>query len=231
VVSITPRLCFTPGKRTLGTHWTWSWVGPRAGLDAETRRKILCLCRGSNPPVVQSVVRHYTAWATAAHWNVMEFSYQFRARTETFHFCQIMLVFWVVTPCRLEGRYQHFGGMYCLHLQGRRWYLPTSTHGVTTQKTNIGILPTCDNRLGQAARHRTAICGSCLCWETESVTSVGCFSASRGKFRIRVPPDWATILPLRFFRTYHSRVILTSNWALTCAVCSMHIANTVQYRV
>jgi hypothetical protein len=24
-------------------------VGPKAGLDAETRRKILCLCRGSNP--------------------------------------------------------------------------------------------------------------------------------------------------------------------------------------
>jgi hypothetical protein len=25
------------------------WVDPRAGLDAETRRKILCLCRESNP--------------------------------------------------------------------------------------------------------------------------------------------------------------------------------------
>jgi hypothetical protein len=24
-------------------------VGPRAGLDAEARGKILCLCRGSNP--------------------------------------------------------------------------------------------------------------------------------------------------------------------------------------
>jgi hypothetical protein len=24
-------------------------VGPRASLDAEARRKILCLCRGSNP--------------------------------------------------------------------------------------------------------------------------------------------------------------------------------------
>jgi hypothetical protein len=40
-------------------------VGPRAGLDTEVRWKILCPCRGSNPdrPVVQPVVRHYTAWA------------------------------------------------------------------------------------------------------------------------------------------------------------------------
>jgi hypothetical protein len=30
-------------------HWIGGWVGPRAGLDAETRRKILCLSRGSNP--------------------------------------------------------------------------------------------------------------------------------------------------------------------------------------
>jgi hypothetical protein len=38
-------------------------VGPRAGLDKEARGKILCPRRGSNPdrPVVQPVVRHYTA--------------------------------------------------------------------------------------------------------------------------------------------------------------------------
>jgi hypothetical protein len=43
-------------------------VGPRAGLDTEARGKILCPCRGSNPdrPVVQPVVRHYTAWANPA---------------------------------------------------------------------------------------------------------------------------------------------------------------------
>jgi hypothetical protein len=32
VVSSTPRLQFTPGKRP-GTHCTGGWVGPRAGLD------------------------------------------------------------------------------------------------------------------------------------------------------------------------------------------------------
>jgi hypothetical protein len=44
VVSITPRPHITPG-----THCTGGWVGPRAGLDAEARGKILCLCRGTNP--------------------------------------------------------------------------------------------------------------------------------------------------------------------------------------
>jgi hypothetical protein len=38
-----------PGERTPGTHWIGHWVGPRAGLDAGTIRKILCPCRGSNP--------------------------------------------------------------------------------------------------------------------------------------------------------------------------------------
>jgi hypothetical protein len=44
------------------------WVGPRAGLDTEDIGKIICPRRGSNPdrPVVQPVVRHYTAWATPA---------------------------------------------------------------------------------------------------------------------------------------------------------------------
>jgi hypothetical protein len=49
VVSITPRPRFTPGEMTPGTHCTGGWVSPRAGLDAEVRRKILCLCRGLNP--------------------------------------------------------------------------------------------------------------------------------------------------------------------------------------
>jgi hypothetical protein len=58
-----PGRAFTRGERTPSTHCTGRWVGPRAGLDTGARGKILCPRRGSNPdrPVVQPVVRHYTA--------------------------------------------------------------------------------------------------------------------------------------------------------------------------
>jgi hypothetical protein len=39
-----------------------------------------------------------------------------------------MLVLWVVTQCGLAGRFQRFGGTYCLNLQG-----------VTTQNIDIDI--------------------------------------------------------------------------------------------
>jgi hypothetical protein len=66
--ALRPGCAFTPGERTPGTHCTGGWVGPRAGLDTETRGKIPLPLPGSNPdrPVVQPVVRHYTAWATPA---------------------------------------------------------------------------------------------------------------------------------------------------------------------
>jgi hypothetical protein len=44
-----PGRAFNPRERTPGTHWTGGWVGPRAGLDTESRGKILCPRRGSNP--------------------------------------------------------------------------------------------------------------------------------------------------------------------------------------
>jgi hypothetical protein len=46
-----------------------------------------------------------------------------------------MLVFWVVTPCGLVGRYQRFGGTYCLYLQD--W----SEDGGRTFLRNVGIYP------------------------------------------------------------------------------------------
>jgi hypothetical protein len=64
VVSITPRPRFTPGERAPpGTHCTGGWVGPRADLDAESRGKILCLCRGSNPGrPVRSQTLHWLSY-------------------------------------------------------------------------------------------------------------------------------------------------------------------------
>jgi hypothetical protein len=59
-----------------------------------------------------------------------------------------MFVFWVVTPCGLVGRYQCFGEKTLppssapemkAYVPSKRWYLPTSPHGVITQKTNIDI--------------------------------------------------------------------------------------------
>jgi hypothetical protein len=68
VVSVMPRPRFTPGERTPSTHWIGGWLGLRAGLNAGARRKIICPCWGLNldHPIVQPIVRHYTAWATVA---------------------------------------------------------------------------------------------------------------------------------------------------------------------
>jgi hypothetical protein len=51
VVSVTSRPRFTPGERTPPpprSYWIGGWVGPTAGLDEESRRKILFPCRGLN---------------------------------------------------------------------------------------------------------------------------------------------------------------------------------------
>jgi hypothetical protein len=42
-----PAALYPQGKDP-GIHYTGGWLGPRAGLDAEARGKILCLCRGLN---------------------------------------------------------------------------------------------------------------------------------------------------------------------------------------
>jgi hypothetical protein len=55
-----PAARFTPGERTPGTHWIGGWVGLRAGLDAWARKKS-SVPVGDRTPIVQPVVRHYTA--------------------------------------------------------------------------------------------------------------------------------------------------------------------------
>jgi hypothetical protein len=63
----------------------------------------------------------------------------------------MMMLFWVLAPCRMIGRCQHFGRTYCLHPQPwrwrryvspKRWHLPTSLHGARTQNNyRTVILP------------------------------------------------------------------------------------------
>jgi hypothetical protein len=43
-----PTALYSLGKNP-NTHWIGGWVGLIAGLDTEATRKILFLCRGSNP--------------------------------------------------------------------------------------------------------------------------------------------------------------------------------------
>lgn len=59
-----------------------------------------------------------------------------------------LLLFWVVTPCSLVGRYRRFGRSYFLHLQGwmlrkyvnlRRWYILSIPYVGTVQKKKIDI--------------------------------------------------------------------------------------------
>jgi hypothetical protein len=55
-----------PREKTLGTHRRRRWVGLRAGLDTEATGNPFTSA-GDRTPVVQSVVKHYTDWATPAH--------------------------------------------------------------------------------------------------------------------------------------------------------------------
>jgi hypothetical protein len=55
----------------------------------------------------------------------------------------MLLFFWVVTPCRLVGRYQRLGETYCFHFQSSTFSpedgdtTATYLHGVTIQNNNI----------------------------------------------------------------------------------------------
>jgi hypothetical protein len=50
---------FTPREKAPDTHWIGGWVGPRGGLDAVMKRKILSPCRDSSPSIIQPVAQRY----------------------------------------------------------------------------------------------------------------------------------------------------------------------------
>jgi hypothetical protein len=52
------------------------------------------------------------------HIRKMNNKYTIVMRFDVFTAERIILLFWVLAPCRLVGRYQRFGETYCLHLQG-----------------------------------------------------------------------------------------------------------------
>jgi hypothetical protein len=61
-------------------------------------------------------------------------------RFEVLKAARMMMIFWVLVPCRLVGRCHRFGDTYCLYFSPEdgdsmffRWHLPTSQHGVKTQ--------------------------------------------------------------------------------------------------
>jgi hypothetical protein len=60
-----------PRKISPGTHWVGGWVGPRAGLDAVSKRKIPSPRWESNPDhqIAQPVVSRHTDWAIPASTN------------------------------------------------------------------------------------------------------------------------------------------------------------------
>jgi hypothetical protein len=43
VVGFTPRPLYSSGEKASSTHWIGGWVGPRTGLDAMGKRKIVSL--------------------------------------------------------------------------------------------------------------------------------------------------------------------------------------------
>jgi hypothetical protein len=90
------RLCresnlarFSPGERTLCTHCTGGWVGPRAGLDTEARGKILSPLPGIEPRSIwpYAQLRNYRKWMNESRlWEYAYFMYNEEPiKTNFFH--------------------------------------------------------------------------------------------------------------------------------------------------
>jgi hypothetical protein len=60
-----PAMLYLQGKEP-GTHWTGGWVGLRVCLDIGYSKDPFFASAVDRTPVIQSVVKHYTNWATPA---------------------------------------------------------------------------------------------------------------------------------------------------------------------
>jgi hypothetical protein len=109
-----------PRERAPGTHWTGSWVGPRAVLDAVVKRKIPSAGRESNPrtPIVQPVAQRYTDWAITALLNFTVCSkIKFKELTVNGQFGR-------KSSCLFGGGGSFMGSLV--------WVVPPFTNGITT---------------------------------------------------------------------------------------------------
>jgi hypothetical protein len=115
------------GKGPPGTHWIGGWVGPRAGLDTEAGRKVLCPCRGSNPScLVRSQTLYWMSYSSSylstfsmyIYQHVIRWTVKFDSLTMIqivlSHYCytsqKCLLAFWFKVKI-----HQHivYSGRYC----------------------------------------------------------------------------------------------------------------------
>jgi hypothetical protein len=113
---------FTFGERAQDTHWIGVWVGPRVGLDAVEKRKILH-CWESNPGL-PALACHYTVWAIAICLKA-------ETLNQNKHIQQLKIKKKIILICL---RYD-FGAQ-----EGKDER--TMLHGITSQNTVIGLLIT-----------------------------------------------------------------------------------------
>jgi hypothetical protein len=66
---------FTTGESAPGTHWTGSWVGPRAGLDTVAKGYNPCPCQESNPgcraPSLVAILTELPRFPLMAYLNII----------------------------------------------------------------------------------------------------------------------------------------------------------------
>jgi hypothetical protein len=115
VVSFTLRPRFTSGERTPGTHCAGGWMGPRTGLDAEARGKILCLCQGSNP---DRPARSQTLYCLSYRGSCNSTTPQYQGgRTDS-----------IIGPCERNDRYRHYRTVWKRH-EERMWMSTIEMNG------------------------------------------------------------------------------------------------------